>query len=69
MLPLFPWQSPHLFTPAYVPSAAVFDVAGTTRGVKVYLNEQRVPINTFKEYVQMMLKNQQTFTGEALPVV
>jgi len=37
--------------------------------VKVYLNEQRVPINTFKEYVQMMLKNQQTFTGEALPVV
>jgi DNA topoisomerase II len=31
----------------------VYDMAGTVRGVNVYLNNKRIPIRTFKSYVEM----------------
>ena len=50
-------------------SRRVYDVAGTTRGVKVYLNDTRVPINSFKDYVSLALRDEKTALGEPLPVV
>lgn len=45
-------------------SRRVYDVAGTTRGVKVYLNDERLPISSFKEYVEMVLRNQSAFADQ-----
>lgn len=30
----------------------VYDIAGSSSGVKVYLNGKRIPINNFKSYVE-----------------
>lgn len=37
----------------------VYDIAGITRGVKVSINGKRIPIKTFKDYVDMVLKNRE----------
>ncbi len=37
-------------------SRPAFEVAASTPGVNVYLNENSLPINTFKEYVHLCLK-------------
>ena len=37
-------------------SRRAFDVAASTRGVKVYLNGKRLPIKSFKDYVDLCLK-------------
>ena len=34
----------------------VFDLAGTSRGIKVYLNGERLKINSFKKYMEMYTK-------------
>ncbi len=34
----------------------VFDLAGTSRGVKVYLNGERLKVNSFKKYMEMYTK-------------
>lgn len=34
----------------------VFDLAGTSRGVKVYLNGERLKVNNFKKYMEMYTK-------------
>ncbi|GAB7366207.1 hypothetical protein MBLNU230_g7767t1 [Neophaeotheca triangularis] len=34
----------------------VYDMAGTAKGVKVYLNDQRIKINKFKQYMEMYTK-------------
>lgn len=34
----------------------VYDLAGTTRGVKVWLNGERIKINSFKKYMEMYTK-------------
>ncbi|KAI6807951.1 DNA topoisomerase, partial [Hortaea werneckii] len=34
----------------------VYDMAGTCQGVKVYLNNQRIKINKFKQYMEMYTK-------------
>ncbi|KXL48328.1 MAG: hypothetical protein FE78DRAFT_29215 [Acidomyces sp. 'richmondensis'] len=34
----------------------VYDMAGTCKGVKVYLNDQRIKINKFKSYMEMYTK-------------
>lgn len=37
-------------------SRRAFDVAASTRGVKVFLNGNRLPIKNFKDYVDLCLK-------------
>jgi len=37
-------------------SKRAFDVAASTRGVKVYLNGKLLPIKNFKDYVDLCLK-------------
>lgn len=34
-----------------------YDIAASSRGVKVFLNGQRIPIKTFKDYVDLYLKD------------
>ena len=34
----------------------VFDLAGTSRGIKVYLNGERLKVNSFKKYMEMYTK-------------
>uniref|UniRef100_A0A182PWC0 DNA topoisomerase 2 n=1 Tax=Anopheles epiroticus TaxID=199890 RepID=A0A182PWC0_9DIPT len=38
-------------------SRRAYDVAASTRGVSVFLNGQRVPVKTFKDYVDLFLKD------------
>ncbi|XP_068236454.1 DNA topoisomerase 2-alpha isoform X2 [Palaemon carinicauda] len=38
-------------------SRRAYDIAASTRGVKVFLNGKRVPIKSFKDYVDMFLKD------------
>uniref|UniRef100_A0A0X3PUD6 DNA topoisomerase 2 n=1 Tax=Schistocephalus solidus TaxID=70667 RepID=A0A0X3PUD6_SCHSO len=45
-----------------------YDIAASTRGVKVILNGVRVPIKNFKDYVDLYLKDKGE-DGEAVPVV
>ena len=42
----------------------VYDMAGTTKGVKVYLNGQRVKVKNFKEYIEMFTKAIKAERGE-----
>jgi DNA topoisomerase-2 len=37
-------------------SRTAFEVAASTPGVNVYLNDNSLPIKTFKEYVHLCLK-------------
>ena len=37
-------------------SRRAFDIAASTRGVKVFLNGKRLPIKNFKDYVDLCLK-------------
>ena len=37
----------------------VYDIAGVTRDVKTFLNDKRIPIKTFKDYVGMVLQNRE----------
>lgn len=37
-------------------SRRAFDVAASTRGVKVFLNGKRLPVKSFKDYVDLCLK-------------
>ena len=37
-------------------SRRAFDIAASTRGVKVYLNGKLLPINSFIDYVEFCLK-------------
>ena len=43
----------------------VYDMAGVSKGVKVSFNGKRIPINTFKDYCDMVLAN----SGHDFPVV
>ena len=43
-----------------------YDVAGSTKGVKVYLNGSRLSIKSFKDYVDFYLKGKTNETGEDL---
>ena len=33
-----------------------YDVAASTKGVKVYLNGKKIPIKSFKDYVDFFIK-------------
>ncbi|XP_024944592.1 DNA topoisomerase 2 isoform X2 [Cephus cinctus] len=50
-------------------SRRAFDVAASTRGVKVFLNGTRVPIKNFKDYVDLYIKGKEDDIGNPLKVV
>ncbi|XP_065897461.1 DNA topoisomerase 2-alpha-like isoform X2 [Dysidea avara] len=43
-----------------------YDIAGCTKGVKVFLNGKRLPIKTFQDYVQLYLKVKQDDEDELM---
>lgn len=49
-------------------SRRAFDIAGSTRGVKVFLNGTKVPINGFKDYVELFVKDKEDETGNPIKV-
>ncbi|KAB7496963.1 DNA topoisomerase 2-alpha [Armadillidium nasatum] len=44
-------------------SRRAFDIAASSRGVKVFLNEKRVPVKNFKEYVELLIKDKEDDFG------
>ncbi|UYV70511.1 TOP2B [Cordylochernes scorpioides] len=50
-------------------SRRAYDVAGTSRGVKVYLNDKRLPVKNFKDYVDLYVKGKEDEQGNPLKVV
>ncbi|KAH9501320.1 DNA topoisomerase 2-beta [Dermatophagoides farinae] len=50
-------------------SRRAYDVAGSTRGVKVFLNGKKLPISGFKEYVELFVKDRQDEIGNNIKVV
>uniref|UniRef100_A0A4W4HGF2 DNA topoisomerase 2 n=1 Tax=Electrophorus electricus TaxID=8005 RepID=A0A4W4HGF2_ELEEL len=46
-----------------------YDVAGSCRGVKVMLNGKKLPVNGFRSYVDLYVKDKLDETGVALKVV
>ena len=50
-------------------SRRAFDIAATMRGVKVYLNGMKIPVDSFKDYVCLFTKNRLDETGNPLKVI
>nr|MBE5727556.1 topoisomerase 2 [Cucujiformia] len=50
-------------------SRRAFDVAATCRGVKVFLNGSRIPVKTFKDYIDLFIKDKEDDMGNSLKVV
>ncbi|XP_027522232.1 DNA topoisomerase 2-alpha [Corapipo altera] len=50
-------------------SRRVYDIAGSTKDVKVFLNGQRLPVKGFRSYVDLYLKDKVDETGNALKVI
>uniref|UniRef100_A0AAY4DMB2 DNA topoisomerase 2 n=1 Tax=Denticeps clupeoides TaxID=299321 RepID=A0AAY4DMB2_9TELE len=46
-----------------------YDIAGSTKGVKVFLNGKRLQVNSFRSYVDLYLKDKVDETGSPLTVV
>lgn len=46
-----------------------YDVAGSCKGVKVFLNGKKLPVNGFRSYVDLYVKDKLDETGVALKVV
>ncbi|KAK3929880.1 DNA topoisomerase 2 [Frankliniella fusca] len=46
-----------------------FDVAASTRGVKVYLNGERIKITNFKQYCELYLKGKEDDVGNPLKII
>ncbi|KAM3727830.1 DNA topoisomerase 2 top-2 [Dirofilaria immitis] len=46
-----------------------YDIAGSTRGVKVFLNNKQIPVQGFKQYVEQYVKHNVDSNGEAYKVV
>lgn len=49
-------------------SRRAFDVAASTRGVKVFLNGKRLPVKTFKDYIDLYVKEKEDETGSPLKI-
>ena len=49
-------------------SRRAYDIAASSRGVKVYLNGTRVPIKNFKDYVDLYIKGKEDDAGNPLKV-
>ncbi|XP_066992213.2 DNA topoisomerase 2 isoform X2 [Anabrus simplex] len=50
-------------------SRRAYDVAASTRGVKVYLNGKRLPVKSFKDYIELYIKKKEDDIGNPLKVV
>ncbi|XP_042643154.1 DNA topoisomerase 2-alpha [Tyto alba] len=50
-------------------SRRAYDIAGSTKDVKVFLNGQRLPVKGFRSYVDLYLKDKVDETGNVLRVV
>lgn len=50
-------------------SRRAYDVAASTRGVKVFLNGKRLPVKNFKDYVDLYIKDKEDDTGNSLKIV
>nr|NVI79290.1 topoisomerase 2 [Cucujiformia] len=50
-------------------SRRAFDVAASTKGVKVFLNGSRIPIKNFKDYVDLFIKDMEDDSGNPLKIV
>nr|NVI79299.1 topoisomerase 2 [Cucujiformia] len=50
-------------------SRRAFDVAATCRGVKVFLNGSRIPVKSFKDYIDLFIKDKEDDMGNSLKVV
>ncbi len=50
-------------------SRRAYDVAASSRGVKVYLNGARVPVKNFKDYVDFFIKGHEDETGNQIKCV
>lgn len=46
-----------------------YDVAASTRGVKVLLNGKRVPVKTFKDYIELFIKGKEDEQGNSLKII
>ncbi|XP_077315975.1 DNA topoisomerase 2-alpha isoform X2 [Lithobates pipiens] len=46
-----------------------YDVAGSSKGVKVFLNGKKLPVTGFRSYVDMYVKDKVDETGNALKVI
>nr|NVI79291.1 topoisomerase 2 [Cucujiformia] len=50
-------------------SRRAFDVAASTRGVKVFLNGTRVPIKNFKDYIDLFVKDKEDAQGNPAKII
>ncbi|OPJ74473.1 hypothetical protein AV530_001328 [Patagioenas fasciata monilis] len=50
-------------------SRRAYDIAGSTKDVKVFLNGQRLPVKGFRSYVDLYLKDKVDETGNELKVI
>nr|XP_003704530.2 PREDICTED: DNA topoisomerase 2 isoform X2 [Megachile rotundata] len=49
-------------------SRRAYDVAASTRGVKVYLNGTRIPVKSFKDYIDFYIKGKEDDAGNPLKI-
>uniref|UniRef100_A0A2P2I0M0 DNA topoisomerase 2 n=1 Tax=Hirondellea gigas TaxID=1518452 RepID=A0A2P2I0M0_9CRUS len=50
-------------------SRRAYDIAASTAGIKVYLNGKKIPIKSFKDYVELFIKDRTDDAGNPLKVV
>nr|NVI79289.1 topoisomerase 2 [Cucujiformia] len=50
-------------------SRRAFDVAASSRGVKVFLNGTRVPVKNFKDYIDLFVKDKEDAQGNPLKII
>lgn len=50
-------------------SRRAYDVAASTKGVKVYLNGTRVPVKNFKDYVDFYIRGKEDDVGNPLKII
>jgi DNA topoisomerase-2 len=47
----------------------IYDLAGCVRGIKVYLNDERIKVKNFQDYVNLYLDKVSTETGTKPPII
>lgn len=50
-------------------SRRAYDVAASSRGVKVFLNGKRLPIKNFKDYIDLYIKGKEDESGNNLKII
>ncbi|KAF2905680.1 hypothetical protein ILUMI_00490 [Ignelater luminosus] len=50
-------------------SRRAFDVAASTRSVKVFLNGKRLPVKNFKDYIDLYIKNKEDDAGNPIKII